>query len=120
MRDFQQNHEVKARFSLITNITPHSFLVNRRQLLGNKFIERCLVVYHALTEEEISEANLRSEDAVIRKIGFDGNRGHALVCGFKIKCLLFPISGRFSARTVRKWISWFFGVAIFLNGYKPA
>jgi hypothetical protein len=61
-RDFQQTHEVKARFSLIANITPHSFLVNRKQLLGNTFIERCLVVYHALTEEEMSEANLNRED----------------------------------------------------------
>ncbi len=61
-RDFQQSYEVKARFSLIANITPHSFLVNRKQLLGNTFIERCLVVYHALTEEEMSEANLNRED----------------------------------------------------------
>jgi len=57
-RDFQQSYEIKAHFSLIANITPHSFLVNRRELLGNTFIERCLVVYHALTEEEMSDANL--------------------------------------------------------------
>jgi hypothetical protein len=60
-RDFQQSHEIKAHFSLIANITPHSFLVNKRNLLGNTFTERCLVVHHALTEEEMSGANLNRE-----------------------------------------------------------
>jgi hypothetical protein len=60
-RDYQRTYEVKARFSLIANITPHSFLVNRRQLLGNTFTERCLVVYHALTDEEMSDANLNRD-----------------------------------------------------------
>lgn len=59
--DFQHTYEVKARFSLIANITPHSFLVNRRQLLGNTFTERCLVLYHSLTDQEMSEANLKRE-----------------------------------------------------------
>jgi hypothetical protein len=67
-RDFQQSHEVKARFSLIANITPHSFQVNRKQLLGNTFIERCLVVYHALTDEEMSEANLNRDQRVAMTI----------------------------------------------------
>jgi len=59
--DFQHTYEVKARFSLIANITPHSFLVNRRQLLGNTFTERCLVLYHSLTDQEMSEANLNRD-----------------------------------------------------------
>ncbi len=67
-RDFQQSYEVKARFSFIANITPHSFLVNRRELLGNTFIERCLVVYHALTDEEMSDANLNRENRASLKI----------------------------------------------------
>jgi hypothetical protein len=57
-RDFQKSFEIKAKFSLVANITPHSFMVNRERLLGNTIVERCLVVYHALTEEEMSEANL--------------------------------------------------------------
>ena len=60
-RDFQKSFEIKARFSLIANITPHSFIVNRERLLGNTFVERCLVVYHALTDEEMSEANLNRD-----------------------------------------------------------
>ncbi len=68
-RDFQQSYEVKAHFSLAANITPHSFLVNRRELLGNTFIERCLVVYHALTEEEMSQANLSRENRASQHIG---------------------------------------------------
>jgi hypothetical protein len=60
-RDFQRTEDVKARFSLIANITPHSFMVNRDRLLGNTFVERCLVVYHALTDEEMSEANLNRD-----------------------------------------------------------
>ncbi|MGA2971726.1 MAG: hypothetical protein ABSE39_03765 [Candidatus Bathyarchaeia archaeon] len=67
-RDFQQTYEVKARFSLIANITPHSFLVNRKNLLGNTFIERCLVVYHALTDVEMSEANLTRPQRITYKI----------------------------------------------------
>jgi hypothetical protein len=59
-RDFQQSYEVKARFSLIANITSHS-LVSRKHLLSNTFIERCLVVYHVLTDEEMSEANLNRD-----------------------------------------------------------
>lgn len=66
--DFQHTHEVKALFSLIANITLHSFLVNRRQLLGNTFIERCLVVYHALTDEEMSEGNLNRDQREVMKI----------------------------------------------------
>lgn len=60
-RDFQKSFEIKATFSLIANITPHSFLVNRERRLGNTFVERCLVVYHALTEEEMSEANINRD-----------------------------------------------------------
>ena len=60
-RDFRQSYEVEARFSLIANITPHSFRVNRRQLLGNTFTERCLIVHYALTDEEMSDANLNRE-----------------------------------------------------------
>lgn len=67
-RDFQRSYEVKARFSLIANITPHSFMVNRRQLLGNTFTERCLIVYHALTDEEMSDANLNRDQRVAMKI----------------------------------------------------
>jgi hypothetical protein len=66
--DFQHTYEIKARFSLIANITPHSFMVNRKQLLGNTFIERCLVVYHALTDEEMSEANLNRDQRVAMTI----------------------------------------------------
>jgi hypothetical protein len=67
-RDFQRTCEVKARFSLIANITPHSFLVNRRQLLGNTFTERCLIVHHALTDEEMSDANLNRDQRTAMKI----------------------------------------------------
>lgn len=67
-RDFQQSHEIKARFSLIANTTPNSFLVNRKQPLGNTFIERCLVVYHSLTDEEMSEANLNRDQRAAMKI----------------------------------------------------
>jgi len=56
--DFQHTYEVKARFGFIANITPHSFLVNRNNMLGNTFTERCLVVYHWLTDAEMSEGNL--------------------------------------------------------------
>jgi hypothetical protein len=59
--DFQRTEDVRARFSLMANITPHSFMVNREHLLGNTFAERCLVVYHALTDEEMSEANLNRD-----------------------------------------------------------
>lgn len=67
-RDFQRSHEVKARFSLIANITPLSFLMNRKHLLGNTFIERCLVVYHSLTDEEMSNANINRDQRLAMKI----------------------------------------------------
>lgn len=57
--DWKDTLEIKARFSLVANITPQSFLYNQKMLLGNTFTERCLVVHHALTEEEMSEANLK-------------------------------------------------------------
>ena len=57
--DWKDTFEIKARFSLIANITPQSYLYNRNMLLGNTFTERCLVVHHALTDEEMSEANLK-------------------------------------------------------------
>jgi len=59
--DFQRTYELKARFSLIANITPDSYFRNRKKLLGNTFTERCLVVYHQLTDEEMSEANIHRE-----------------------------------------------------------
>lgn len=59
--DFDKDREIKARFSLIANITPWSYLMNRKSLLGNTFIERCLVVHHSLTDEEMHEANLNLE-----------------------------------------------------------
>jgi hypothetical protein len=43
-------------------------MVNRESLLGNTFIERCLVVYHALTVEEMSEANLKRDQREAMKI----------------------------------------------------
>ena len=66
--DWKDTLEIKARFSLIANITPESFLYNRRMLLGNTFTERCLVVYHALTDEEMSEANLSRSQRASMKI----------------------------------------------------
>ncbi len=57
--DWKDTFEIKARFSLIANITPQSFLYNQKMLLGNTFTERCIVAHHALTEEEMSEANLK-------------------------------------------------------------
>ena len=60
--------EIKARFSLAANITPQSFLYNQKMLLGNTFTERCLVVHHALTEEEMSEANLKRSQRDSMKI----------------------------------------------------
>lgn len=65
--DFQRTYELKARFSLIANITPDSYFRNRKKLLGNTFTERCLVVYHQLTDEEMSEANLHREERVSLK-----------------------------------------------------
>jgi hypothetical protein len=66
--DWQKTYEIKARFSLIANITPQSFLYNRNRLLGNTFTERCLVVHHALTDEEMSEANLSRKERASMKI----------------------------------------------------
>jgi hypothetical protein len=56
--DYQKTMTIAAKFSLIANITPTSFLYNRRGLLDNTFVERCLTVYHELTEEEMTDANL--------------------------------------------------------------
>ena len=65
--DWKDTLEIKARFGLVANITPQSFLYNQKMLLGNTFTERCLVVHHGLTEEEMSEANLkRSQRASMR------------------------------------------------------
>jgi len=66
--DFQRNYEVKASFSLIANITPDSYFRNRRKLLGNTFIERCMVVYHELTDEEMSQANLSRDKRASMKM----------------------------------------------------
>jgi hypothetical protein len=71
--DFQQTHTIEARFSLIANITPHSYLVNRKDLLQNTFTERRLVVFHSLTDEEMSSANLnREERGKMRMDRFNG------------------------------------------------
>jgi hypothetical protein len=59
--DFQGTREVKASFSLIANTTPESYFRNRKKLLGNTFTERCIVAYHVLTDEEMSEANLNRD-----------------------------------------------------------
>jgi hypothetical protein len=59
--DWQKRFEIKARFSLIANITPHSYHMNRHNLLGNTFLERCLVVFHRLTAEEMKAANLQRD-----------------------------------------------------------
>jgi hypothetical protein len=66
--DWKDTLEIRARFSLAANITPQSFLYNQKMLLGNTFTERCLVVHHALTEEEMSEANLKRSQRVSMKI----------------------------------------------------
>ena len=55
--DFNNDFTIKARFALISNITPTSYLRNQRLLLGNTFTERCLVVYHQLTIEDMDDAN---------------------------------------------------------------
>lgn len=59
--DFEKRFEIKARFSLIANITHQSYLMNRKSLLGNTFLERCLVVYSRTTLEEMREANLNRD-----------------------------------------------------------
>ncbi len=59
--DSQRTLEMKAKFSLIANITPQSFLYNQRNLLDNTFANRCLKVYHELTEKEMTDANLNRE-----------------------------------------------------------
>ena len=66
--DYQKTHEIKAQFSLIANITPDSYFRNRKKLLGNTFRERCLVAYHELTDEEMSEANLHRDERASMKI----------------------------------------------------
>jgi hypothetical protein len=66
--DFQNSYEIKARFSLVANITSESYLRNRKILLGNTFTERCLVVHHVLSEEEMSEANLERSQRVSMKV----------------------------------------------------
>jgi hypothetical protein len=66
--DYQTTREIKARFGLIANITPDSYFRNRRKLLGNTFTERCLVVYHQLTNEEMSEANLHRQERTSLRI----------------------------------------------------
>ena len=66
--DWQGTKIIKARFSLIANITPTPYLRNRRTLLENTFANRCLIVYHQLTEEEMSEANLNRESRNSMKI----------------------------------------------------
>lgn len=66
--DFNHTLSITAKFSLITNITPSSFLRNKNSLLGNTFTERCLIVYHELTEEEMTEANLHREERSSLKI----------------------------------------------------
>ncbi|MEM3551030.1 MAG: hypothetical protein QXV01_08070 [Candidatus Bathyarchaeia archaeon] len=60
--DFQQNLTLKAQFSLIANITPKSLFYNRKDTLGNTFLERCIVVYSQLTDQEMAEANLNREE----------------------------------------------------------
>lgn len=56
--DFEKTLQIMARFSLVGNITWHSYLINKKDLLGNTFIERCLVVHHKLTEEEMTKGFL--------------------------------------------------------------
>jgi hypothetical protein len=56
--DFQHQVVIQARFSLTANITPQSYERNWRDLLANTFIERCLVVFHELPDEEMSKACL--------------------------------------------------------------
>lgn len=66
--DFQQSFTIESRFSLIANITPTSFFYNRKGLLGNTFTERCLIVYHELTDEEMSDANLNRAKRASMKV----------------------------------------------------
>ena len=66
--DFNNDFTIKARFSLISNITPTSYLRNQKLLLGNTFTERCLVVYHQLTIEDMDDANLNRTTKNVLKI----------------------------------------------------
>jgi len=67
--DFRKRHEINASFSLIANTTPDSYLRNRKKLLGSTFTERCLVAYHQLTDQEMSEANLNRDQRTSMRIG---------------------------------------------------
>jgi hypothetical protein len=59
--DYGNDFTIKARFSLISNITPLSYLRNQKLLLGNTFTERCLIVYHKLSKDEMEDANVNRD-----------------------------------------------------------
>jgi hypothetical protein len=59
--DWQKTLTIKGKFSLLANITPNMFFRNRKGLLGNTFLDRCLVVYYKLTNQEMSMGNLERE-----------------------------------------------------------
>ena len=61
-RDWQKTFKIKGRFSLLANITRYMFYRNRGGLLGNTFLDRCLVVYYRLTDQEMSRGNLEREE----------------------------------------------------------
>lgn len=56
--DFDASRKITARFSLIANITPHSYAVNHEDLLENTFVNRCLVAYHCLRDAEMTDGFL--------------------------------------------------------------
>jgi hypothetical protein len=56
--DFGKDLDIRARFSFIANITPRSYWMNHDDLLANTFLDRCLIVFNKVTDEEMSEANV--------------------------------------------------------------